>query len=82
MQLICPVCNGMQPLEAPCPKCRHTMNDMGASKDYFGPYSPYEEIASPALSGRLKIDTDKCSHLLECPKCFQRSCKLVNRIII
>lgn len=82
MQLICPVCNGMLLLEARCASCGHNMTDLGPCKDYFGPYSPYEEISGVSLEARLQVNGDNCCHLQECPNCLNRGCTLVDRVTI
>lgn len=83
MQQICPACNGILVLEIDCPNCGYTMTDLGAIKDYFGPYSPYEEISLEALEEKPDCsDPNKCIHVVECLNCAYHSCKLVDRVNI
>lgn len=72
MELICPLCNGLEAPSAACPKCGENMDDQGNIEDYFGPYSPYQErdlymwqqeIENPELGD------DYCVHLYSCPHC-------------
>jgi hypothetical protein len=71
MQQICPVCNGLSSLQGSCSDCgSFPLGDLGASSDYFGSYSPYEEISAPAIKGPAKLcSSGECLHLLQCPRC-------------
>lgn len=83
MERICPVCNGMENLVVPCRSCGSMMADMGTARDYFGPYSPYEEIALPALRSRVGLfSSGRCAHFLECAECGCHSTKFVDRVTI
>ncbi len=68
---ICPVCNGLVSLDVDCSDCHYyPMEDLGCTKDYFGSYSPYEEISPPGSKGPAQFCSPaECLHLLQCPQC-------------
>ncbi len=62
---ICPLCNGLETLqEYICPHCGMKMMDSGSVSEFFGPYSPYEELTFATDN----MD-NKCVHLISCSKC-------------
>jgi hypothetical protein len=68
VELVCPICNGMNVIRNSCPLCGHEMVDGGSVQDYYGPYSPYIEqnaYGDLAMAGCRGI----CIHLLYCPAC-------------
>ena len=76
----CPVCNGLESLECSCEGCRggKAMDDLGPVDNYYGPYSPYEDI-SEELSSRS--EDDSCMHLCRCPECGAEQTVAVQRSI-
>mgnify|MGYP001619592221 CR=1 FL=1 len=62
MEIICPVCNGLTPVDALCPQCGRPMQDGGPVDDYLGSYSPYMEKS-------MWQEQNYCVHLLYCPDC-------------
>ncbi len=64
--MLCPVCNGMIPLEASCPNCGARAEDEGRPEDWTGPYSPYE--LTPRMGSSAEDDA-VCPHLASCPEC-------------
>jgi hypothetical protein len=70
LSYICPVCNGMQVLDAECPICAHKASDCGRFDDFLGPYSPYREIDDIAMSNGFRdVSNHLCIHLVNCPVC-------------
>lgn len=65
MEVVCPICNGLQSMVISCPGCHTLMVDGGILEDYFGPYSPYSEHADDEGSSL----GEQCVHLLYCPQC-------------
>jgi len=64
MSLVCPLCNGLRNLQLHiCPDCGHDMQDQGRVREFFGPYSPYEELRA------VNSLDEKCVHLISCPRC-------------
>ena len=64
MSMICPLCNGLRNLQLHiCSACGHEMEDQGRVREFFGPYSPYEE---PKIANSFD---EKCVHLIGCPGC-------------
>ncbi len=66
----CPVCNGISSVTKPCPHCGNFMEDSGRLENYYGPYSPYDnmELYKP-LEAWNPADTLACIHLFSCPGC-------------
>jgi len=70
--MLCPVCNGLQSIQLPCPKCGSALQDDGKLSDAFGPYAPYvphdeeEEYAYSFLDAQPE---DSCPHIASCPSC-------------
>lgn len=65
MEVVCPICNGLQSMVISCPSCHTLMADGGILEDYFGPYSPYSDNASNERGSM----GEQCVHLLYCPQC-------------
>lgn len=70
MQYGCPVCNGVARLNMFCPGCGQIMEDVGMIEDYYGPYSPYDnmDLYEPPRFWKL-ADTLPCVHLFSCSGC-------------
>ena len=69
--MLCPVCNGMEPLKLVCPTCGDSMEDGGKLTDRFDPYAPYvphDPLEMP-LSSRNGASHESCSHIATCPSC-------------
>lgn len=65
---ICPVCNGLETLQAACPACSGQAVDNGRLSDSYGPYSPYMPVDELRLTnGRL--DDGICRHEACCSRC-------------
>ncbi len=67
MNMICPVCNGLDKKAIKCKKCAKEMIDKGRIAEYYDNYSSYLE-----MSITEKIDgapQDKCVHLYACTAC-------------
>lgn len=60
MEMLCPLCNGLETIELTCTTCRVKMEDGGAISGYMDPYAPYMEITNDRY----------CVHLLYCPVCY------------
>ena len=72
MELVCPLCNGLQTSGVACRSCGDEMNDTGMVSDYVGPYAPYE------LTAHVRQENDgRCTHLLFCEACGTRSYAII-----
>lgn len=72
MELVCPLCNGLQEVRARCHRCGEHLEDGGMSSDYEGPYSPYE------LTPQVKLaNGGRCTHLLYCTSCGEQTHMIV-----
>jgi len=70
LSYMCPVCNGLQALNAECSVCTHQACDCGRLDDYLGPYSPYREIDDIAMTnGYPDVVNHLCIHLVNCTAC-------------
>ncbi|GAB2677164.1 hypothetical protein FE781_02935 [Paenibacillus thermoaerophilus] len=70
MSYLCPVCNGLQCIEAACSRCGTTLTDSGRVGDYEGPYSPYRPIDELKLTnGFHDFALHECIHYVCCPAC-------------
>ncbi|BCJ85760.1 hypothetical protein skT53_07450 [Effusibacillus dendaii] len=76
MHYVCPICNGIRPLQMKCPRCQMDLENNGPLTDFVGPYSPYE------LSPRMEKGTDQCLHLLSCPMCGNESYAFIQNDVI
>jgi len=70
LQYGCPLCNGLIQIDQCCPRCGQVMRDEGMIEDYYGPYSPYDDmdVYEPPEFRNL-TDTMTCVHLLACRNC-------------
>lgn len=70
--MFCPVCNGLEPLQATCLKCSRAAEDIGRLTDLTGPYAPYEPIESMEETfGRMGTVPGSCLHVAACSGCGQ-----------
>lgn len=70
MDTICPICNGLLPLQESCPVCGKAMEDHGPLTNFFGPYSPYREIDDLKMSnGFPDLVHRQCIHVGYCENC-------------
>ena len=69
MEEICPLCNALEFVEAECPLCGNLLTDGGPVENYYGPYSPYMDVASL----QFMLPDRQCVHILFCPQCGYRS---------
>jgi hypothetical protein len=73
MNMICPLCNGLQDVTIECPLCGRIMSDGGTIESFWGPYSPYMDTFN---------DENYCVHLLFCPYCHYDSRKAWEMVIV
>lgn len=79
MELICPVCNGLEEQFIECPQCSEIMVDQGPLIDYLDDYSPY---LSRDITQRVDgAPHDKCVHLYLCEACGWDKRITINRIV-
>lgn len=66
----CPICNGLFEEDLQCLKCGQIMQDNGRIEDYYGPYSPYDNMDKyeQPFFGGLSEELP-CVHLFTCPRC-------------
>ncbi len=70
MSYLCPVCNGLRKMSAPCPYCLQASEDYGRMYDYWGPYSPYPPIDDMKLTDGLSdFSCHQCVHIAYCRHC-------------
>ncbi|WP_227761792.1 hypothetical protein [Zhaonella formicivorans] len=67
--LDCPLCNGTERVTGQCPVCGNGLEDGGILENFFGPYSPYEEVAYQLQDFPSESELDRCMHLVYCPVC-------------
>ncbi|SFI86452.1 hypothetical protein [Thermoflavimicrobium dichotomicum] len=66
----CPVCNGLNSLILPCPKCGHSLQDGGRVFDYLANYSPYRPIDDLKMTdGWQDYQNHLCPHQTYCEQC-------------
>lgn len=76
--MLCPVCNGMEPLAAACPRCGSAMADAGRLTDAFGPYAPYHPVDDLKMTDGLPdLQSGLCYHVAECGRCGCREVRSV-----
>ncbi|CUH97859.1 hypothetical protein P22_4006 [Propionispora sp. 2/2-37] len=80
MELICPICNGLQSLKAVCPQCGQLLLDGGTIEDYWGAYSPY--VDKDTLHTNQYGEQKYCVHLIYCPECYYDIRKAWEMVII
>lgn len=74
----CPVCNGFDSLDIPCPECGDWMEDRGRFFDLLADYSPYRPIDDMKKSDGLEdLQTHQCPHQLYCHHCGFHEVNLV-----
>ncbi|WP_432408830.1 hypothetical protein [Wukongibacter sp. M2B1] len=67
MELICPLCNGLQEYNIECQNCNEKMSDRGRIAEYYDNYSSYLDISiTEKIDG---VPNDKCVHLFSCISC-------------
>lgn len=82
MSTICPVCNGLTQFLAACPDCHRWLDDAGRVADYFGDYSPYQDIdIAKRTNGYLDLSNHLCLHAGWCPDCRTERIIAVHEII-
>lgn len=67
--MFCPVCNGMETLQAVCAECSHAADDWGRAADYNGPYSPYQSFDLYVQSSIQADGAGHCKHICRCGRC-------------
>ena len=83
MEILCPVCNGLESITKTCPRCSHKMSEMGSIDNYLGPYSPYQDLELMELSnGLYSPGPDPCMHLLYCESCRVEKKVLIDKITL
>jgi hypothetical protein len=82
MELVCPVCNGIDKLNINCPHCTSATEDCGILKNFLGPYSPYEESKPDLFTNQLDLETGNCMHLVSCPNCGEDTRVPVGKVIV
>ncbi|SDT20545.1 hypothetical protein SAMN05444162_3408 [Paenibacillaceae bacterium GAS479] len=73
--MLCPVCNGIRPLELACCYCLEPLVDCGPEQDLADPYSPYGPAASvftDTPEGERQVEP-VCIHRLYCTVCSRSS---------
>lgn len=79
MDLICPLCNGLEEYSFKCEQCNGIMDDKGRIIDYFDEYSPYLEMSiTELIDGAPR---DKCVHLLTCKYCNSDKRIYIDKVI-
>lgn len=74
----CPVCNGFTTILQSCPNCHHLLQDQGRFMDFFGDYSPYQEIElSKRSDGWIDLKNHLCPHQLYCSHCGHMETKVI-----
>ncbi len=67
MDLVCPLCNGINEMNMNCPKCSARMKDDGPIVNYLDDYSPYlSNDITQLVDG---VPHDQCIHLFSCEEC-------------
>ena len=78
MDLICPLCNGIENIEIECSYCSVKMKDMGPVVDYLDNYSPY--LADDITQLVDGVSHDQCAHLFSCENCKYDTRIKINRV--
>jgi len=68
-ELICPVCNGLEPLPLERCPCGGKLHDEGRVEDALGPYSQAEEQQVFELKETARFGKGVCLHRLICDLC-------------
>ncbi|MBS4537221.1 hypothetical protein GOQ27_02040 [Clostridium sp. D2Q-11] len=67
MDMVCPLCNGIQEIIDQCNICGSKMIDEGPLVNYLDDYSPYlSNDITQLVDG---APHDKCMHLFKCERC-------------
>lgn len=67
MDMVCPLCNGIQEILDECEYCNGKMVDEGPLVNYLDEYSPYlSNDITQLVDG---APHDKCMHLFKCSEC-------------
>ncbi|NLC76061.1 MAG: hypothetical protein GX750_00330 [Clostridia bacterium] len=69
MATVCPLCNGLTVLTAPCPRCQEPVEDGGQMEGYDDPYSPYEDDLLVPAPNAGEDPQKWCWHLVYCRQC-------------
>lgn len=78
MNHLCPVCNGFVSLQEDCPRCGHLMADAGRLYDYYGDYSPYQQIDNAKMdNGYQDRLHHHCLHTGWCSLCGEERTVIV-----
>lgn len=78
MNHLCPVCNGFSSLLENCPRCGHPLDDAGRIYDYYGDYSPYQEIDDAKMAnGYRDRQHHQCLHAGWCSLCGEERTVIV-----
>jgi len=78
MNLICPLCNGLEYYNIRCEKCKNKMADKGRITDYYDNYSPYLEMSITELVDGVK--NNQCLHLFTCEYCGNSKELVIDKI--
>lgn len=82
-QLLCPVCNGLNQLNARCPQCGEDLNDQGPVQHFYGPYSAYRPIEDiKKTNGFSDMENGQCIHLTVCTLCDQEIYTAVSELTL
>lgn len=75
--IMCPLCNGIETVTIPCPKCNTNMDDRGKATDYFDDYSAYMDIdLMKMVDGDPNSHRNQyCLHYFVCPNCYYEETK-------
>lgn len=70
MDYLCPLCNSFTSLQENCSRCGQALEDSGRIMDFYGAYSPYQEIDGTKLDNGLPdLLQHQCLHVGWCPSC-------------
>lgn len=67
MDMVCPLCNGIQEIIDHCENCGGKMIDQGPIVNYLDDYSPY--LSNDITQMVDGAPHDKCMHLYKCENC-------------
>jgi hypothetical protein len=78
---VCPVCNGFEIINQPCPACNTSLADYGPISYLYANYSPYRPIDDlKKTDGFFDVSTHQCPHLLFCETCTYQVIWMVQEI--
>ncbi|WP_425447085.1 hypothetical protein [Dethiothermospora halolimnae] len=78
MELLCPVCNGLEEPQIVCKVCNSAMEDKGPLVDYLDDYSPY--LSNDITQQVDGVAHDKCVHIYKCQNCGKDKRVIINRV--